>query len=40
MEIKIIYEDDDLAVIEKPAGLLSHPVTNEKDTLIDLMKKK
>jgi len=40
MNIPIIYEDENLAVIEKPAGLLAHPVTDEKDTLIDLMKEK
>lgn len=35
MEIPIIYEDDDLIVLNKPAGLLVHPVTDEKNTLID-----
>lgn len=35
MNIKIIYEDNDLLVINKPAGILVHPVKNEKDTLID-----
>ncbi len=50
MNIKIIYEDNDLIVIDKPAGLLVHPVStsakasadkkDEKDTLIDLMRQK
>ena len=40
INITTIYEDNDLIVIDKPAGLLAHPVTDEKDTLIDLMKKK
>jgi len=40
MNIPIIYENDDLVVVNKPAGLLSHPVTDEKNTLIDLMKAK
>jgi len=40
MNISTIYEDNDLIVIDKPAGLLTHPVTNEKNTLIDLMKEK
>jgi 23S rRNA pseudouridine1911/1915/1917 synthase len=40
MNIPTIYENNDLIVINKPAGLLSHPVTDEKDTLIDIMKEK
>ena len=33
--MKIIYEDNDVLVIEKPAGLLVHPThKQEKDTLI------
>lgn len=32
----IVYEDDDLLVVHKPAGLLSHPQTAEdRETLID-----
>jgi len=38
MQIQIIYEDDDLAVIDKPAGLLVHPVKDEKNTLLDFLK--
>ncbi|MDP2934624.1 MAG: RluA family pseudouridine synthase [bacterium] len=40
MNIPIIYEDNDVIVIDKPAGLLAHPVTDEKNTLIDLIKEK
>ena len=40
INITTIYEDNNLIVIDKPAGLLAHPVTNEKNTLIDLMKEK
>jgi 23S rRNA pseudouridine1911/1915/1917 synthase len=40
VQIPTIYENNDIVVVDKPAGLLSHPVTNEKDTLIDLMKEK
>lgn len=40
MNIPIIYEDNDVVVINKPTGLLAHPVTNEKETLINLMKEK
>jgi len=40
MDIKIIYEDSDLMVIEKDAGILVHPVKDEKDTLIDLIREK
>lgn len=32
----IVYEDDDILVVSKPAGLLSHPEkSTDKDTLID-----
>jgi len=40
MDIKIIYEDNDVIVIDKPAGILVHPVLNEKDTLLDFLKNK
>ena len=34
-EIKIVYEDDNLIIVDKPAGLLSHPESfKDKDTLI------
>ena len=34
-EIKIVYEDDNLIIVDKPAGLLSHPESSkDKDTLI------
>jgi 23S rRNA pseudouridine1911/1915/1917 synthase len=36
--LNVIYEDDDLAVIDKPAGLIVHPgVANEKGTLVHAM---
>jgi len=36
--LKVIYEDDDLAVIEKPAGMTVHPgVQNETGTLVSAM---
>lgn len=35
MNIPIVYENKDLLVVDKPAGILVHPVKNEKDTLID-----
>ena len=38
MQIPIIFENDDMAVIDKPAGLLVHPVKDEKNTLIDILK--
>lgn len=46
MDIKIIYEDNDVIVIDKPAGILVHPSTTlgtgpaEKNTLIDILKNK
>ncbi|MEJ2636853.1 MAG: RluA family pseudouridine synthase [Calditrichia bacterium] len=41
--IKIIYEDDDIIVIDKPAGLLSVPIprsraVNARDILVDYLK--
>jgi len=38
MDIKTIFENDDLIVIDKPAGLLVHPVKDEKNTLLDYLK--
>lgn len=36
MTPKIIFEDDNIIVLEKPAGLLVHPThRQEKDTLVD-----
>lgn len=40
MDIPIIYEDNDILVINKSAGILVHPVKNEKDTLIGFLLKK
>ncbi len=36
MRIPIIYEDENILVVDKPAGVLVHPVKDEKNTLIDL----
>jgi len=38
MDIKTIYEDENIVVIDKPAGILVHPVLNEKNTLLDFLK--
>jgi 23S rRNA pseudouridine1911/1915/1917 synthase len=36
IDLTVIYEDDDLAVIDKPAGLVVHPaVGNESGTLVN-----
>lgn len=38
MDIKIIYEDDNLIVLDKQAGVLAHPTqANEKDTLVNFL---
>ena len=40
-EIKIVTETDDYVVVEKPAGVLSHPtLAKEKNTLTDFLVKK
>ncbi|MDQ0513827.1 23S rRNA pseudouridine1911/1915/1917 synthase [Mycoplasmoides fastidiosum] len=37
-QIKIVYEDDAIIIIDKPSGLLSHPTSkNENDTLTDFL---
>lgn len=33
-EVKIIYEDEDLVVIDKPAGITSHPAPGENESTI------
>jgi 23S rRNA pseudouridine1911/1915/1917 synthase len=40
MNIPIIFENDNLVVVDKPAGLLVHPVLDEKNTLLDILKTK
>ncbi len=40
MDIKIIYEDDDILAVNKPAGLLVHGAENSKETtLVDWLIK-
>lgn len=39
MEMKIIFEDEDIMVVDKPAGILVHPtLAREKNTLVDFLK--
>ena len=39
--IEIVYEDDDLIVINKPKNILVHPTTyNEPNTIVDALKDK
>ena len=36
--LEVIYEDDDLAIINKPFGVISHPTSNNKDqTLVNIL---
>lgn len=36
MDFNILYEDDDLIVLDKPAGLVVHPAPgNETGTLVN-----
>jgi 23S rRNA pseudouridine1911/1915/1917 synthase len=39
MKIPIIYENNDIIVVDKPANLLVHPVKDEKNTLINYFPK-
>ncbi|MDG1839194.1 MAG: RluA family pseudouridine synthase [Dehalococcoidia bacterium] len=39
--IAILYEDEDIAVLNKPAGVIIHPTANQRSgTLLDFIKKK
>lgn len=41
LNIEIIFENEDILVLNKPAGLLIHPTTyQEKDTLVDWLLEK
>src|SRR3989339_2264650 len=41
IDLDVIYEDDDVLVVNKPAGLLVHPTdTSAETTLFDLLKKR
>jgi len=41
MRIKILYEDPNILVIDKPSGILVHPdQRNKEKTILDLFKKK
>jgi len=40
-DIKIIFENDDFIVLDKPAGILTHPtLAGEKDTLVNWLSNK
>ena len=39
MKPEVIHEDNDIIVVNKPAGILVHPVKDEKNTLIDYFPK-
>jgi len=41
MKIKILYEDKDILVIDKPSGILVHPDEKSKEkTILDIFRKK
>ena len=45
MKIKVLYEDPDILVIDKPSGILVHPSTTlradlDQKTIVDIFKKK
>lgn len=37
MDIKVLYEDDDIAVIDKPRGLIVHPGNDEEISLVNFL---
>ncbi len=37
-DLEILYQDDYIAVVNKPAGLITHPVYNEDDSLVHRLK--
>ena len=37
MDINVLYEDDDIAVIDKPRGLIDHPTNDEEISLVNFL---
>ena len=37
MDINVLYEDDDIAVIDKPRGLIVHPTNDEEISLVNFL---
>ena len=37
MDIKVLYEDDDIAVIDKPRGLIVHPNNDDEISLVNFL---
>ena len=37
MDIKVLYEDDDIAVIDKPRGLIVHPANDDEISLVNFL---
>ncbi len=37
MDIKVLYEDDDLAVIDKPRGIIVHPANDDEISLVNFL---
>lgn len=37
MNIKVLYEDDDIAVIDKPRGLIVHPTNDDELSLVNFL---
>ena len=37
MDIKVLYEDDDIAVIDKPRGLIVHPTNDDEISLVNFL---
>ena len=37
MDIKVLYEDDDIAVIDKPKGLIVHPTNDDEISLVNFL---
>ena len=37
MDIKVLYEDDDIAVIDKPRGLIVHPTNDDELSLVNFL---
>ena len=37
MDIKVLYEDDDIAVIDKPRGIIVHPANDDEISLVNFL---
>jgi 23S rRNA pseudouridine1911/1915/1917 synthase len=37
LSVEVVFEDDEILVVNKPSGMLVHPATTEEDTLVNFL---